>query len=52
MKVDYEYECTQCGAIFEIELEMGTAPATVACENCGEQAVRVYDDPSIKYGIW
>jgi len=40
----YEYRCRRDGA-FDVSLPIGTAPATVACPACADEAARVFSSP-------
>lgn len=40
----YEYRCTRHG-LFEATRAIGTAPASLACPDCGRSAVRVWSAP-------
>jgi putative FmdB family regulatory protein len=42
----YEYRCERDGA-FEITLPIGTAPASVACPRCADEAGRVFSTPMV-----
>ena len=42
----YEYRCGQDGG-FDITRPLGTAPATVACPVCGNEARRVFTKPML-----
>ena len=43
----YEYRCTRDGA-FELTLPIGTAPSSVACPACSQDAARVYVSPMVR----
>ena len=40
----YEYRCERDGS-FEVTLPIGTAPASIACPECADEAGRVFSDP-------
>jgi len=42
----YEFACDEHGDI-ELEATIGTAPQTLPCPECGEQARRVYSAPML-----
>jgi putative FmdB family regulatory protein len=42
----YEYRCERDGA-FDISLPIGTAPSSVACPACADEAARVYTNPMV-----
>jgi hypothetical protein len=42
----YGYRCTIDGPL-TLTLPIGTAPATIACPNCGEPSVRVFTAPML-----
>lgn len=42
----YEYRCPECGR-FEIARQMGSAPPTCACAQCGGAAQRAYSAPLV-----
>lgn len=43
----YEFRCLGCGS-FEQSAAMGTAPAVVACPQCGEPAPRRFTAPLVR----
>lgn len=43
----YEYRCARDGA-FEVTLPIGTAPTSVACPSCADDAARVYTNPMVR----
>jgi putative FmdB family regulatory protein len=42
----YEYRCERDGS-FEITLPIGTAPASIACPQCADEAGRVFSTPMV-----
>ena len=42
----YEYRCERDGS-FEVTLPIGTAPASIACPDCADEADRVYSTPMV-----
>ena len=44
----YEYRCEQHGA-FEIERPIGTAPTSIACPSCANEAARVFSSPMVSF---
>lgn len=42
----YEFTCEEHGGI-ELETAMGTAPPTLQCPDCGQQARRVFSAPML-----
>jgi putative FmdB family regulatory protein len=44
----YEYRCERHGA-FDVMRPIGTAPASVACPECAEEAVRVFSNPMVSF---
>jgi putative FmdB family regulatory protein len=40
----YDYRCERDG-LFELTLPLGTAPATAACPECGDEAPRIFSAP-------
>ncbi|MCW2716282.1 MAG: hypothetical protein QOG20_482 [Pseudonocardiales bacterium] len=42
----YGYRCDVDGPV-DVKLPIGTAPATIACPNCGEPAARVFTAPML-----
>jgi putative FmdB family regulatory protein len=42
----YEYRCERDGA-FDVMLQIGTAPASIACPVCASEAGRVFSSPMI-----
>lgn len=44
----YEYRCEDHGAI-EIARPIGTAPASIACPTCANEAVRVFSSPMVSF---
>jgi putative FmdB family regulatory protein len=45
----YEYRCDRDG-MFDVTRPLGTAPATVACPECGNEAQRVISLPMVRCG--
>ena len=43
----YEYRCDSDGVSFVVRFPLGTAPESVACERCGDQARRVFSKPML-----
>jgi putative FmdB family regulatory protein len=44
----YDYRCSACGDVFEVEHPMGEKPAIV-CPQCGAPAERVFDASGITF---
>lgn len=44
----YDYRCTGCGEVFEVEHGMMERPA-VACPSCGGAAEKVFSPSGIKF---
>jgi putative FmdB family regulatory protein len=44
----YEYRCERDGA-FEVTRPIGTAPASIACPVCADEADRVYSSPMVSF---
>jgi putative FmdB family regulatory protein len=44
----YEYRCDSDLETFDVSFPLGTAPESVACERCGDQARRVFSKPMIR----
>lgn len=44
----YDYRCTSCGDVFEVEHGMTERPA-VSCPVCGEPAEKVFSATGIKF---
>ena len=44
----YDYRCSKCGNVFEVEHPMSEHP-DVACPQCGAEAERVFSASSIKF---
>jgi putative FmdB family regulatory protein len=44
----YEYRCERDGA-FDVVRPIGTAPASVACPECEDEAVRVFSSPMVSF---
>jgi len=42
----YEYRCERDGS-FEVTLPIGTAPASIACPQCANEADRVFSTPMV-----
>jgi putative FmdB family regulatory protein len=42
----YEYRCERDGS-FEVTLPIGTAPASIACPECADEADRVFSTPMV-----
>jgi putative FmdB family regulatory protein len=42
----YEYRCDRDG-FFEVTLPIGTAPASIACPQCANEADRVFSSPMV-----
>jgi putative FmdB family regulatory protein len=42
----YEYRCERDGS-FEVTLPIGTAPASIACPECADEAGRVFSTPMV-----
>lgn len=45
----YEYQCEQDG-VFEISAPIGTAPVSVVCSVCGQEAGRIVSAPRLVTG--
>jgi putative FmdB family regulatory protein len=39
--VTYQYLCSNCNELTEIERPMGTAPRTTTCQNCDSEARKI-----------
>lgn len=44
----YEYRCETHGA-FDITRPIGTAPASIACPDCADEAERVFSSPMVSF---
>ena len=44
----YEYRCERDGT-FEVTLPIGTAPASIACPTCADEAERVFSSPMVSF---
>jgi putative FmdB family regulatory protein len=44
----YEYRCKRDGS-FEVTLPIGTAPASIACPDCADEAERVFSSPMVSF---
>ena len=44
----YEYRCERDGC-FEVTLPIGTAPASIACPDCADEAERVFSSPMVSF---
>jgi putative FmdB family regulatory protein len=44
----YEYRCERDGS-FEVTLPIGTAPASIACPDCADEAERVFSSPMVSF---
>ena len=44
----YEYRCERDGS-FEVTLPIGTAPASIACPECADEAERVFSSPMVSF---
>jgi putative FmdB family regulatory protein len=44
----YEYRC-DCDGSFEVTLPIGTAPASIACPQCANEADRVFSSPMVSF---
>lgn len=44
----YDYRCTGCGKVFEVEHPMSERPS-ITCPNCGKPAERVFSASSITF---
>ena len=44
----YEYRCERDGS-FEVTLPIGTAPASIACPQCANEAERVFSSPMVSF---
>ena len=44
----YEYRCERDGP-FEVTLPIGTAPASIACPSCANEAERVFSSPMVSF---
>ena len=44
----YEYRCERDGS-FEVTLPIGTAPASIACPQCANEADRVFSSPMVSF---
>lgn len=43
----YDYRCARDGD-FEVTLPIGTAPTSVSCPSCADEAARVYSNPMVR----
>lgn len=48
MMARYDYRCTSCGTVFEVEHAMTEHPA-VTCPSCGAAAEKVFTASGIKF---
>jgi putative FmdB family regulatory protein len=44
----YDYKCSACGNVFEVEHPMGEKPE-ISCPSCGAHADRVFDPSGISF---
>ncbi|MBQ6394940.1 MAG: hypothetical protein IJH87_01145 [Atopobiaceae bacterium] len=44
----YDYKCTECGKVFEVEHRMSERPRVV-CPDCGAPAERVFRSYAIEF---
>ena len=44
----YEYRCESDGP-FEVTLPIGTAPTSIACPTCANEAERVFSSPMVSF---
>jgi putative FmdB family regulatory protein len=44
----YEYRCESDGP-FEVTLPIGTAPSSIACPSCANEAERVFSSPMVSF---
>ena len=44
----YEYRCERDGS-FEVTMPIGTAPASIACPDCADEAERVFSSPMVSF---
>ena len=44
----YEYRCERDGS-FEVTLPIGTAPPSIACPDCADEAERVFSSPMVSF---
>ena len=44
----YDYRCTDCGTVFEVEHGMTEKPS-IACPQCGKPAEKVFNASGIKF---
>lgn len=44
----YDYRCTSCGTVFEVEHGMSERPA-IACPTCGNAAEKVFSASGIEF---
>ncbi len=44
----YDYRCTSCGTVFEVEHGMTEHPE-VTCPSCGKEAEKVFNASGIKF---
>jgi putative FmdB family regulatory protein len=44
----YEYRCERDGA-FEVTRPIGTAPTSIACPLCADEAARVFSSPMVSF---
>lgn len=44
----YDYKCTSCGTVLEVEHSMGERPE-VSCPACGSPAERVFSTAGIRF---
>lgn len=44
----YDYKCTSCGNVFEVEHPMAETP-DISCPTCGSKAEKVFSASGIKF---
>ncbi len=44
----YDYQCTQCGTVFEVEHPMSARPS-IQCPECGSAAEKVFEASGIQF---
>ena len=44
----YEYRCERDGP-FEVTMPIGTAPTSIACPSCANEAERVFSSPMVSF---
>lgn len=45
----YEYKCTGCDTITELNRDVVERDAYVKCDECDNEAIRIYNPPGIQF---